>query len=86
MGAEGERVMIRYFLNAAPCCDNQSADMDESNDGPYYKVEDVEPIIADRDIKAANLQLLAGLVSSFADKLDFDVLRAAVDLARSFKQ
>ena len=57
--------MIRYFLNATGCCDSQSADMDVSDNGDYYRVEDVDPIIADRDIKAANLKSLVDMVLEY---------------------
>lgn len=49
-------------------------------------VDQLELVTTDRDIKAANLQLLVEKVSAFADNLDFDALRSAVDLARSLKQ
>jgi len=35
---------------------------DEDDNGPHVMYEDVEPIIADRDIKAANLRTLADMV------------------------
>ena len=45
--------MKRFFANTS-----HSDVMDETPNGEYVLYEDVEPIVADRDIKAANLQLL----------------------------
>ena len=36
--------------------------MYKADNGEFYLAEDVDPIIADRDIKAANLQLLVDAV------------------------
>lgn len=93
--------MNRYFLNASACCDNQTAEMDVADNGDYYRVEDVDPIIADRDIKAANLQKLVekvltynnvreGVVSTsdiYVDVLEAQrLLSELVELARGLKQ
>lgn len=74
--------------------------MYKDDDGGYYKVEDVDPIIADRDIKAANLQKLVDKVLALEDAVnravesggDGDVFEAEelnrqlLDLARGLKQ
>lgn len=39
--------------------------MYKADDGEFYLVEDIDSIIADRDIKAANLQTLVGLVLAY---------------------
>ena len=69
--------------------------------GDYVRYEDVEPIVADRDIKAANLQLLAknlltysAFVAQFEDGPPYDnagkdadnMWDQLLDLARSIKQ
>lgn len=73
----------------------------EHPEGDFVKYEDVEPIVADRDIKAANLQLLVEKVleygafaSQFEDGPPYDnagkdadsMWNKLVDLARSLKQ
>lgn len=62
------------------------ADAEWPDDAYVVPAEDHDVVTADRDIKAANLQSLVGVITDFADNLDFDALRAAVDLARSLKQ
>lgn len=54
--------------------------------GEFVLYEEASVIEADRDTQQANLRLLAGLICSFADNLDFDALRAAIGFARSVKQ
>ena len=57
--------MKRFFANTS------HADvMDEAPDGEYVLYEDVEPIIADRDVKAANLQLLVEKVLAYDTEAD----------------
>lgn len=73
----------------------------EHAEGDFVKYEDVEPIVADRDIKAANLQLLAknlltysAFVAQFEDGPPYDnagkdadnMWDQLLDLARSIKQ
>lgn len=73
----------------------------ETPEGNYVRYEDIEPIIADRDIKAANLQLLAknlltysAFVAQFEDGPPYDnagkdadnMWDQLLDLARSIKQ
>ena len=73
----------------------------ETPEGNYVRYEDIEPIIADRDIKAANLQLLVEKVleygafaSQFEDGPPYDnagkdadsMWNKLGDLARSLKQ
>lgn len=75
--------------------------MYESDNGEYYKVEDVDPIIADRDIKAANLQKLVDAVLALEDAVNRavesggdggdvfeaeELNRQLLDLARGLKQ
>ena len=69
-----DQEMNQFLAEADPLCAEHDSIVDQ-----------LAAVTTDRDIKAANLKLIAGLVSSFADNLDFDALRAAVDLARSFK-
>ena len=69
--------------------------------GDYVRYEDVEPVIADRDIKAANLQLLVEDVLAYDDACSrcessgndggdvheaVETWKHLVDLARSLKQ
>ena len=69
--------------------------------GEFVKYEDVEPIVADRDIKAANLQLLVEDVLAYDDACSrcerngndggdvheaVETWKHLVDLARSLKQ
>lgn len=73
----------------------------EHAEGDFVKYEDIEPIVADRDIKAANLQLLAknlltysAFVAQFEDGPPYDnagkdadnMWDQLLDLARSIKQ
>lgn len=65
----------------------------EHEQGTYVKFDDVEPVIADRDVKAANLQLLVEKVLAFGDlpgdarESEFlDLCDEAVELARGLKQ
>lgn len=73
----------------------------EHAEGDFVKYEDVEPTVTDRDIKAANLQLLVGKVlefgsfaAQFADGPPYDnagkdadnMWDQLLDLARSIKQ
>lgn len=72
--------------------------LSESEHGEYVLHEDVEPIIADRDIKAANLQLLVDKVLDFDAREQGDIDAIAfmdsvekdwteiVELARGLKQ
>lgn len=83
-------MVIRYFLNVTVCCDSQSADMDVSDNGDYYRVEDVDLIIADRDIKAANLKSLVDMVLAIEvnsqDNFDPYTVRDAIVVAQGLKQ
>ena len=73
----------------------------EHAEGDFVRYEDIEPIVADRDIKAANLQLLAknlltysAFVAQFEDGPPYDnagkdadnMWDQLLDLARSLKQ
>ena len=73
----------------------------ERPEGDFVKYEDVEPIVADRDIKAANLQLLVEDVLAYDDACSrcessgndggdvheaVETWKHLVDLARSLKQ
>ena len=62
----------------------------ESEDGKYVLYEDVEPIISDRDIKAANLKLLVEKVLAIevngSDNFDPYTVMDAMKLARGLKQ
>ena len=79
--------MNRFFPNTS-----HPDVMDEAPDGEYVLYEDVEPIVADRDIKAANLQLLVEKVLTIDEAVEVgdhtvgSCLREAVNLARSLKQ
>ena len=59
--------------------------------GDYVRYEDVEPIVADRDIKAANLQLLVEKVLVVerewcGETALWGDVKPLFDLARSLKQ
>lgn len=57
--------MKRYaFVEGHP------AEMVELQDGEYVSYEEVEPIVADRDIKAANLRLLVEKVLAYDTEAD----------------
>lgn len=56
--------MNRYEFNLEPL------DSDVSPDGTFVLYEDVEPIIADRDIKTANLKTLVGRVLEYKESRD----------------
>ena len=73
----------------------------EHAEGDFVRYEDVEPLVADRDIKATNLQLLAknlltysAFVAQFEDGPPYDnagkdadnMWDQLLDLARSLKQ
>lgn len=73
----------------------------EHAEGDFVRYEDVEPLVADRDIKAANLQLLVEKVlaydafaAQFVDGPPYDnagkdadnMWDQLLDLARSIKQ
>ena len=73
----------------------------EHAEGDFVRYEDVEPLVADRDIKAANLQLLAknlltysAFVAQLEDGPPYDnagkdadnMWDQLLDLARSIKQ
>lgn len=63
--------------------------MIEHSDGAYVLYEEARLIEVDRDIKAANLQLLVEKVLAIdvdSDKGTWDAIEAALDLARSLKQ
>lgn len=59
----------------------------ETKDDKYFLYEDVQPIIVDRDIKAANLQLLVEKVLAYCHTGSTQEDYAAmVELARGLKQ
>ena len=76
--------MKRYaFVEGHP------AEMVELQDGECVLYVDVEPIVADRDIKAANLQLLVEKVLAYEDagvSNMYEAEQAMLNLARSLKQ
>lgn len=65
---------------------------DPRDDGEYYHVEDVDPIIADRDIKSANLKTLVDMVLAYKhpgagpDNYPAQDYYDMVELARGLKQ
>ena len=86
--------MKRFFLNATPCCDNQHACMDTDEAGDFVEYEEVYALEIDRDIKAANLQLLVNRVLAWSVQDSVfqiapevqDAFAETIELARSLKQ
>lgn len=77
------------------------AEMEADEAGEYVLYADVEPIIADRDIKAANLETLVDLVLAYEERANIAVANEGcigdiadadeaynemLDLARGLKQ